>query len=566
MADFGALSSLGAGSGVLTYDVIDKLKNADKSAMVKPMEDKLDLLKKKESALSQFITIGSTVKTDIIDLADGTLFAKVSTNVNGNSVSVEANDGVKPQSFSIDVTQLAQNDVYESNGFASLDSVIANDDAKISIGVGDNISEISLSEGATLSDLRDAINNANIGISATIVDTGDDTNPYKLVLRADETGEDNIIKFNYSNIENLGLNATNYTSATFGSENDSVNGSGSDQTFSITVNGTTYSMNVADGTTVSDFIDALNNGDLKDSDGNSLKVNASYNSDTGKINFGIQAVGDISIDDTNLNTDFNNNTDFTNSNRLQTAQDALFKYDGVEITRSSNTVNDLIAGVSIELNSTGLSNINISSNVNDMIDSVKKFVADYNAMISNLQSLTAYDKDAGTIGLFQGDSDFTMLESRFSNDIFGITKSSISTKLDRNGNKYTVNTLMTAADLGFSMNKTGMISFNETKFKEAFDNNQDLTTSLFSDIFTKLKTDFEINITGDNSSLNLLNNQIKDEEDNMEKRISAMKKFLDSKYEIMASQFASYDNMINQFNVQSKVIQQQIEAAIAAKK
>jgi flagellar hook-associated protein 2 len=566
MANFGALSSLGAGSGVLTYDVIDKLKNADKSAMVKPMEDKLDLLKKKESALSQFITIGSTVKTDIIDLADGTLFAKVSTNVNGNSVSVEANDGVKPQSFSIDVTQLAQNDVYESNGFASLDSVIANDDAKISIGVGDNISEISLSEGATLSDLRDAINNANIGISATIVDTGDDTNPYKLVLRADETGEDNIIKFNYSNIENLGLNATNYTSATFGSENDSVNGSGSDQTFSITVNGTTYSMNVADGTTVSDFIDALNNGDLKDSDGNSLKVNASYNSDTGKINFGIQAVGDISIDDTNLNTDFNNNTDFTNSNRLQTAQDALFKYDGVEITRSSNTVNDLIAGVSIELNSTGLSNINISSNVNDMIDSVKKFVADYNAMISNLQSLTAYDKDAGTIGLFQGDSDFTMLESRFSNDIFGITKSSISTKLDRNGNKYTVNTLMTAADLGFSMNKTGMISFNETKFKEAFDNNQDLTTSLFSDIFTKLKTDFEINITGDNSSLNLLNNQIKDEEDNMEKRISAMKKFLDSKYEIMASQFASYDNMINQFNVQSKVIQQQIEAAIAAKK
>lgn len=566
MANFGALSSLGAGSGVLTYDVIDKLKNADKSAMVKPMEDKLDLLKKKESALSQFITIGSTVKTDIIDLADGTLFAKVSTNVNGNSVSVEANDGVKPQSFSIDVTQLAQNDVYESNGFASLDSVIANDDAKISIGVGDNISEISLSEGATLSDLRDAINNANIGISATIVDTGDDTNPYKLVLRADETGEDNIIKFNYSNIENLGLNATNYTSATFGSENDSVNGSGSDQTFSITVNGTTYSMNVADGTTVSDFIDALNNGDLKDSDGNSLKVNASYNSDTGKINFGIQAVGDISIDDTNLNTDFNNNTDFTNSNRLQTAQDALFKYDGVEITRSSNTVNDLIAGVSIELNSTGLSNINISSNVNDMIDSVKKFVADYNAMISNLQSLTAYDKDAGTIGLFQGDSDFTMLESRFSNDIFGITKSSISTKLDRNGNKYTVNTLMTAADLGFSMNKTGMISFNETKFKEAFDNNQDLTTSLFSDIFTKLKTDFEINITGDNSSLNLLNNQIKDEEDNMEERISAMKKFLDSKYEIMASQFASYDNMINQFNVQSKVIQQQIEAAIAAKK
>ena len=566
MADFGALSSLGAGSGVLTYDVIDKLKNVDENAMVKPMEDKLDLLKKKESALSQFITIGSTVKTDIMDLADGTLFAKVSTNVNGSSVSVQANDGVKPQSFSIDVTQLAQNDVYESNGFASLDSVITNSDAKISIGVGDNIADISLSAGATLSDLRDAINNANIGISATIVDTGDDTNPYKLVLRADETGEDNIIKFNYSNIENLGLNATNYTSAAFSSENDSVNSSGSDQTFSITVNGTTYSMNVADGTTVSDFIDALNNGNLKDSNGNSLKVNASYDSDTGKINFDIQAIGDISIDDANLNTNFNDNTDFTNSNRLQTAQDALFKYDGVEIKRSSNSIDDLIAGVTINLNSTGLSTVDISSNVDDMVESIKKFVADYNAMMSNLQSLTAYDKDAGTVGLFQGDSDFTMLSSRFSDDIFGVTRSTTSTRLDRNGNEYTVNIFMTAADLGFSMNRSGMISFDETKFREAFDKDQDLTTSLFTDIFTKLKTDFETTITGDNSSLNLLDKQLKDEEDNLNDRVDAMKKFLDTKYDIMASQFAAYDNMINQFNVQSQIIQQQIQAAIAAKK
>ena len=201
-----------------------------------------------------------------------------------------------------------------------------------------------------------------------------------------------------------------------------------------------------------------------------------------------------------------------------------------------------------------------------MVESIKKFVADYNAMMSNLQSLTAYDKDAGTVGLFQGDSDFTMLSSRFSDDIFGVTRSTTSTRLDRNGNEYTVNIFMTAADLGFSMNRSGMISFDETKFREAFDKDQDLTTSLFTDIFTKLKTDFETTITGDNSSLNLLDKQLKDEEDNLNDRVDAMKKFLDTKYDIMASQFAAYDNMINQFNVQSQVIQQQIQAAIAAKK
>ena len=568
MADLGVLSSLGAGSnGVLSYDVIDKLKNADEEVMVKPLEDKLDLLQKKESALSQFITIGSTVKTDILDLADGTLFAKVSSNVSGSSVSVEANDGVKPQTFNINVTQLAQNDVYESKGFASEDASVnsSGEDVTLDIGVGGVTTKITVQNGATLSDLKDAINNADIGITASIIDTGIGDNPYKLVLKANDTGEDNYIKFNYSGIDDLGLNATTYTSATYDSDTDLVNDSGEDQTFKITVNGTDYSMTVADGTTVSDFIDALNNGDLKDSDGNSLSVNASYNSDTGAINFDIQAIGDISIDDTNLTTDFNDNTDFTNANRLQTAQDALFEYNGVEIQRSSNEVDDLITGVTINLESEGESTVSITSNVDDMVDAIKKFVSDYNAMISNLQSLTAYDKDTGNVGLFQGDSDFTMLSSKFSNDLFGVVLSNKSTQKDLNGNEYTVNTVFTAADVGFSMDKNGMLSFDEEKFREAYNKDPDLTDRLFETMFTNLKTDFDTNITGDNSNLSLLDQEIKNEEDRYQDRIDAMKEYLDTKYEIMAKQFAAYDEMINSFNAQSQSITMAIEQAINTK-
>jgi flagellar hook-associated protein 2 len=568
MADLGTLSSLGIGSGVLSYDVIDKLKKADENVMVKPLEEKLDLLKKKESALSQFVTIGATIKTDILDLADGTLFAKVSTDVNGSSVNVTANDGVKPQTFDINVTQLAQNDVYQSKGFANTNSIInsSGTNQNITIGTTSAVTTISIPPNATLEDLKEAINNANAGVTASIIDTGIGDNPYKLVLKADNTGEDNYIQFNYSGIEDLGLNAINYASATYSSDTDLVNNSGNDQTFSIEVNGTTYSMSVADGTTVSDFIDALNNGNLKDSDGNSLKVNASYNSDTGAINFDIQAIGNISINDTGLTTNFNDNTDFSNENRLQTAQDAVFDYNGVEVHRNSNIIEDLITGVKIELQNTGNSTAAISSNINDMVETIKKFVADYNQMISNLQSLTAYDKEAGTVGLFQGDSDFTMLESRFSNDIFGVVLSNKITKKDLNGNEYTVNNVFTASDVGFSINKTGMISFDEEKFKEAFNKDPDLTNRLFGDMFTRLKSDFESTITGDNSNLNLLNKEIKNEEDRYGDRIDAMNKYLETKYEIMAKQFAAYDEMINKLNVQTQVLQQTIEAAIAAKK
>ena len=565
MADFGTLSSLGIGSGVLNYNVIDKLKNADKDLMVKPMETKLDLLKKRDKALSQFITIASTVKGDISNIADGTLFAKVTTNVNGSSVSVNANDGVKPQDFDINVKQLAQNDVYESNGFDSEDSIVnSSGDVKLNIGVGDNTTNITLKSGATLSDLRDAINNADTGITAKIIDTGSDSNPYKLILKANDTGKDNIIKFDYGAINDLGFNQTVYESTSYDADTDKVNDSGDTQTFKITINGTDYSMDVADGTEVKDFVDDINNGDLKDSDGNSLEgISAKY--EDGHIKIHLQQIGDISFTDTNLTTDINNNTDFTDSNRIQTAKNSVFDYDGVEITRSNNKIEDLITGVTINLNSTGDSRVSIKNNIDDITKSIQQFVADYNAMISNLQNLTAFDKDSGNIGLFQGNSDFTMIASNLSADLFDNTMSYITQKKDLNGFTYDAKSIFSAADLGFSMNRSGLLSFDALKFKESYEKNPDITQNFSTMAFTKMKSDFERIATGKNSSLNLLSQEIKREEKSYQKRIEAMNEYLNTKYDIMAHQFASYDETINKFNTMSKSLNMTIQQAINSK-
>ena len=566
MADFGTLSSLGIGSGVLTSKLIDKLKNADESMMVKPIENRLDLIQKKDKALSQFITIASTVKGDILDIANGDLFAKVTTNVNGSSVSVMANDGVKPQNFDINVTQLAKNDVYESNGFAATDSVVNNSGKSVDlkIGVGDSSTTVTLDSGATLTDLKEAINNANAGITASIVNTGDDNNPYKLILKANDTGKDNTIHFDYGAIDDLGFNQTVYQSKSYDDDTDKVNDSGDTQTFKMTINGTDYSMDVDDGTTVKDFVDDINNGDLKDSNGNALEgVSAKY--EDGHIKIHLQQIGDVSISDSNLTTDMNDNTDFTDSNRLQTAQNSIFDYDGVEITRSSNKIDDLIVGVNINLNSTGDSRVNITSNVDDITKSMQQFVADYNAMISNLQNLTAFDKESGNVGLFQGNSDFTMMASQFSGDLFNDTLSYTTKQQDLNGFSYDTKSIFSAADLGFSMNRSGLLSFDASKFKASYEKNPDIVQQFSTNAFTKLSTDFERIATGDNSSLNLLSQQLKQEEKNEQKRIDAMNEYLTTKYNIMSEQFASYDASINQFNVQSNSLKMAIEAEINSK-
>lgn len=564
-SDFGALSSLGIGSGVLNYNVIDKLKQADEDAMIKPLQDKLSLEEKREKAIEQFMNIGNTVKSDVDDIADGTLFSKVNTTVNGSSVTVQASDGVSPQQFDINVTQLAKNDVYESKGFAGTDTVIntSGNPVTLELGVGGTQTSITLQAGATLEDLENAINNANAGVTASIINTGIGTDPYKLVIKANDTGKDNTIQFNYSGIEDLGFNAVNYTSATYTSDTDSVNNSGSDQTFSITVNGDTYSMTVTNGETVNQFITALNSGNLKDSNGNSLGVNASFVN--GQIQFNINAIGDIQINDSNLTTNFNSNTDFTNANRLQTAQDAEFTYNGVEIERSSNKIDDLITGVTINLQSTGESTVNISTNVDEIVKSIQKFVADYNGMISNVQKLIAFDQDKGTVGLFQGNSDFTMLESAFSNDLFSVSVTSQQTLQDRNGSTYQSNILLNATDMGFSINKEGVLSFDENKFREMYQEHPDETKEFFEQAFGKISSDMEDRITGDNSDLSLDEQNIKNEEKNYQQRIQSMQDFLDTKYDIMAKQFVAYDEMISNFNNMSQSLNMAIQEEINSK-
>ena len=566
MAEFGTLSSLGVGSGVLNYDVIDKLKNADKGMMVKPMEVKLDLAKKRDAALSQFITIASTVKGDIGSIADGTLFAKITTNVNGSSVSVSAVDGVKAQNFDLNVKQLAKNDVYESEGFKGKDSIVnsSGNDVKIKIGVGDNITDITVGAGASLSDLRDDINNANIGITAKIINTGSDDNPYKLILKANNTGKENIIKFDYGKLEDLGFNQTVYESKSYDADTDKVNNSGSSQKFKISINGTDYSMDVADGATVKDFVDAINNGNLKDGDGNALEgVSAKY--EDGHIKIHLQQIGDISIDDSNLTTDMNDNTDFTDSNRIQTAQNSVFDYDGVEITRSNNKIDDLITGVSINLNSTGESRVSIINNIDDITKSIQQFVADYNAMMGNLQSLTDFNKESGNVGLFQGESDFSTISSTLSGDLFSEIMPYTSQKKDLNGFAYEAKSFFSAADLGLSMNRNGLLSFDASKFKDSYEKNPDIVQQFSTTAFTKINSDFERMATGKHSALNILSQQIKKDEKNYENRIKAMNEYLDTKYNIMAEQFAAYDETINKFNIQSQTLTMTIQQAINSK-
>jgi len=571
MADFGTLSSLGAGSGgVLSYDVIDKLKNADIATMVKPFKTRLTNVQNQEKELSALTTQINLFKSSIADFKDGEIFQKRLTDVNGSSVSADVSSGVAVQKITMDVTQLAKNDIYQSKGFDSETSKINNTGSEqtLKFSYAGQEHNITLKDGATLSDLRDAINNANIGVTASIIDTGSDTNPYKLVIKGKETGKDNIIKLDFGNIDDLGFNQTVYESKKYDSDSDKINDSGDTQTFKIKVNGTEYKMDVDDGTTVKDFIDKINNGDLKDSDGNSLAgISAKYDDERLKIH--LTDIGDISITDTNLTTAINDNTDFSaNNNRVQTAQNSKFKYNGVEIERDSNKIDDLVVGLTMNLNSIGESTINIKQDTDTINKTMQDFVSGFNSIVSKIQDLTKYDPDSKTAGIFQNETSIRNIPNQLQKALFSTFVNDSITKQDRNEQEYSQNILLSAADFGFTMNRTGFLDFDSSKFSKMLHEKPKQTEEFFSGengAMTKLLETIDNLTKGPNATLNALNNEYKNEEKSFQNTIDDANKRIDTKYQIMAQQFSSYDEMINAYNVQAESLQQAIDAMINSK-
>ena len=194
----GALSSLGIGSnGTLSYDVIDQLKDADRSSIVKPIENKILKNEEKQTALSQLNADIAGFKDAVGALSDSTLFANRGVDIHGTSVQATVDPGVDIQDMQIEVQKLAKNDVFQSDtGFSMRESTVANEDSVLELTVGDSVYEIEVSAGTTLDQLRTKINDvAGENVTASIINTGQD-DPYSLILKSDETGTDNEISLN----------------------------------------------------------------------------------------------------------------------------------------------------------------------------------------------------------------------------------------------------------------------------------------------------------------------------------------------------------------------------------
>lgn len=601
-----SISSLGLGSdGVLTYDIIDKLKAVDEKAQLDPIDAKLTTNQSKKTDLSVLTTLTASLKSVTSTLSDEMSYLKRTATASNTAVSITANAGSAIQDFSIHVESLAQRDIYQSNAFTLETSTFGGSTttpagtvvAPIStptqgqstvVGVtesavlnfdvadmlaGDSITiggltlsatgnmtqaEVvaafaNLSDGATAGNavangtwsgtLSGFSSGADNGTSLTFTSSTANTDVADLLVSSSGTiatplitttdgvtpvagtTESASVAFNAADMSygdsltiggltltatgkmtqaevvaafaNLSAGATagntvangtwsgtltgfnsgpvSGTSLTFTSTTANANVADlvvsatqevggtetvpSSYTFSLSLDGKTYDLDMTSGTTLSQFKDMINDkteGKISASIINvggtnpyRLVIKSAETGESNAISFSstsISALRNLGLDSASLST-----------NKLQTASNASFTYNGVAVTRSTNTISDLSSGLTITLNEKQASgvttNVSVKQNLDDIKSSMTSFVTKYNELISNLQTATKYDNDTKTAGIFQGVSQVNTLKSTINKQL--LTTDELGRSL---------------SDYGLALNSSGVLEFTESTFNTKVSN------------------------------------------------------------------------------------------------
>lgn len=182
-------------------------------------------------------------------------------------------------------------------------------------------------------------------------------------------------------------------------------------------------------------------------------------------------------DDKNQVTGYNLTIDTNNTSaggkQLQKAQDAKFNFNGIDITRSSNSVDDLIIGVTFNLNNVDEKNsttgalkesvITIGKDTDAVVKSLKSMVTAYNDLISNISTATSYDRENGVAGTLNGMSEITGIKRKLQN----LFESSNSDG-------------MSLQSFGFSFTEKGVLSVDESKLKDTISKDYEGFKSFFT--------------------------------------------------------------------------------------
>lgn len=188
------ISSIGIGSNLQLSDLLDQLQKAEQ-APLDAINTQAKSYQTKLSAYSQVQSVLSAYQAAANKLSDAATFGAVKATVGTPDVmSVATAPKAVPGNYSITVNTLATAQSLVSGNVTDQKSAIGGGEllfdfgeALATGGASTSTKKVTIPAGSSLEGMRDAINKAGIGVTASIVNDGS-ASPYRLVLTSEKTG------------------------------------------------------------------------------------------------------------------------------------------------------------------------------------------------------------------------------------------------------------------------------------------------------------------------------------------------------------------------------------------
>ncbi|MFQ5455996.1 MAG: flagellar filament capping protein FliD [Nitrospirota bacterium] len=446
--------------------------------------DILSLTTKLSSFKSSLETLNSSEKFNIKTVS------VTKTSNDTEVLSASSSSTAAAGSYSITVKQLATASKKASNGWADQNTTaIASGTGSFKFKVGSNgaVTTVSVTSSTTLQGLRDAINTADGGVTASIIDDGTGSNPYRLILTADTTGSSNAIfitqndtslDFANKKVEAAYAYTTNSYSGTAASNAGNNYTGTTNKTFLVEVvtGGTPASGTAKYKYSIDGGITWLGSSGATYSGSNGIAIAAD---DTLQY---IDGSGSSNSTNEGVQIKFTGGTLTAGSSPdkftidvfnpdMQTAKDAVVDIDNSTIVKSTNTITDIVQGVTINLIKADTSSsvtLTVSSDTSSAITNINDFVTSYNSAYKFLNDQLTYDSSTKKRGSLLGDPTVLEIRRRIADTITG-TIPGLSTA------NYT-----NLSQIGITSDSTtGQLSVDETKLSSALSTDPDAVTKLF---------------------------------------------------------------------------------------
>ena len=230
-----SISSLGIGGGILTSELADQLVDVERQVADKRLDAQEEFT---NAEISEFGALKGLVEgfdsaVSALNLASS-FKNNTSSSSDESSLTGTVSSVASPGLYSVEVDQLAQAQTLASMEFSELDDIVGEGTFTFTFGevqtttdANRNVTSfdsfITDTEQAvktlkidatnhTVSGVRDAINAADLGVQATIVDTG---SGYRLLLQSESTGKTNGFTIGVSNATN-GLDDFDFNAGSVG--------------------------------------------------------------------------------------------------------------------------------------------------------------------------------------------------------------------------------------------------------------------------------------------------------------------------------------------------------------